>query len=82
MPAAWRIKFEEACIVTPSLRIDPRFEARVKRDEPMSRHTSWHVGGPADLFFTPKDNHIFEMISLTHDDDETGRAVVDFIRGH
>ena len=21
----------------------------------MSKHTSWHVGGPADLFFTPRD---------------------------
>jgi UDP-N-acetylmuramate dehydrogenase len=31
------------------------FEDRVRRDEPMSRHTSWHVGGPADLWFTPKD---------------------------
>jgi len=29
------------------------FEARVLRDEPMSRHTSWHVGGPADAWFTP-----------------------------
>jgi UDP-N-acetylmuramate dehydrogenase len=35
--------------------IDPAFEARVKRDEPMSRHTSWHVGGPADVFFEPRD---------------------------
>jgi len=52
VPAAWRINFEEACIVTPALRIDPRFEARIRRDEPMSRHTSWHVGGPADVFFT------------------------------
>ena len=25
------------------------------RDEPMSRHTSWHVGGPADVCFTPRD---------------------------
>ncbi|HKU89747.1 MAG TPA: UDP-N-acetylmuramate dehydrogenase [Steroidobacteraceae bacterium] len=55
MPAAWRINFEEACIVTPALRIDARFEPRIQRDEPMSRHTSWHVGGPADVFFTPKD---------------------------
>src|SRR5262245_6750180 len=37
------------------LPIDARFESRVRRDEPMSRHTSWHVGGPADVFFTPKD---------------------------
>jgi len=25
----------------------------VRRDEPMSRHTSWRVGGTADLFFVP-----------------------------
>lgn len=31
------------------------FEDRVQRDEPMSRHTSWHVGGPADLWFVPRD---------------------------
>jgi UDP-N-acetylmuramate dehydrogenase len=36
-----------------SLRSD--FEARVLHDEPMSRHTSWHVGGPADIWFTPRD---------------------------
>ena len=27
----------------------------MKRDEPMSRHTSWHVGGPADVYFSPRD---------------------------
>ena len=25
------------------------------RNEPMSKHTSWHAGGPADLYFTPTD---------------------------
>jgi UDP-N-acetylmuramate dehydrogenase len=30
-------------------------DARVRRNEPMSRHTSWHAGGPADLYFTPDD---------------------------
>ena len=34
-------------------RIETGFEARVLRNEPMSRHTSWHVGGPADLYFEP-----------------------------
>ena len=34
---------------------DQAFLSRVRRDEPMSRHTSWHVGGPAELFFTPRD---------------------------
>jgi UDP-N-acetylmuramate dehydrogenase len=37
------------------LVVDPVFEARIRRDEPMSRHTSWHVGGPADVFFSPRD---------------------------
>jgi UDP-N-acetylmuramate dehydrogenase len=38
-----------------ALRIDAEFDARVKRNEPMSRHTSWHVGGPADFYFSPRD---------------------------
>ena len=35
--------------------VDAEFESRVRRNEPMSRHTSWHVGGPADLYFSPRD---------------------------
>jgi UDP-N-acetylmuramate dehydrogenase len=31
------------------------FGARVRRREPLSRHTSWHVGGPAEVFFNPRD---------------------------
>jgi UDP-N-acetylmuramate dehydrogenase len=40
-----------------ALRSDlpPEFGARVLRDVPMAKYTSWHVGGPADLFFTPRD---------------------------
>ncbi len=38
-----------------SLVIAPEFALRVRRNEPMSRHTSWHVGGPAELFFNPRD---------------------------
>lgn len=33
----------------------PELAARVLYDVPMSRHTSWHVGGPADFFFVPRD---------------------------
>jgi len=33
----------------------PEFAARVLRDVPLSKHTSWHVGGPADLFFVPRN---------------------------
>jgi UDP-N-acetylmuramate dehydrogenase len=38
-----------------SVAVAPEFLARVRRDEPLSRHTSWHVGGPADVFFNPAD---------------------------
>lgn len=33
--------------------IDVQGELRI--DEPMSRHTSWRAGGPADVFFIPAD---------------------------
>src|SRR6266481_5960468 len=33
----------------------PEFATRVLHDVPMAKHTSWHVGGPADLYFTPRD---------------------------
>lgn len=36
-------------LASNSLRGDLRF------DEPMAGHTSWRVGGPADLFFQPAD---------------------------
>jgi len=39
-----------------SHELAPEFASRVLRDVPMSKHTSWHVGGPADLFFTPRDS--------------------------
>jgi UDP-N-acetylmuramate dehydrogenase len=35
--------------------IAPEFAARVQLNEPMSKHTSWHAGGPAQYFFTPRD---------------------------
>jgi UDP-N-acetylmuramate dehydrogenase len=38
-----------------ALALPPHFHARVVRDEPMARRTSWHVGGPAELYFTPLD---------------------------
>ena len=38
-----------------SVELAPEFAARVLKDEPMAKHTSWHVGGPADVFFTPRD---------------------------
>jgi UDP-N-acetylmuramate dehydrogenase len=38
-----------------SQELAPEFSQRVLHDVSLSKHTSWHVGGPADLFFTPRD---------------------------
>ncbi len=40
-----------------AMQLPPRFEPRgeLKRDEPMARHTSWRVGGPADTWYRPAD---------------------------
>jgi UDP-N-acetylmuramate dehydrogenase len=38
-----------------SFALPPEFAPRVRFGEMLSRHTSWHVGGPADLFFLPRD---------------------------
>jgi UDP-N-acetylmuramate dehydrogenase len=35
--------------------LPPDFSARVLRNESLAKHTSWHVGGPADIFFKPAD---------------------------
>jgi UDP-N-acetylmuramate dehydrogenase len=36
-------------------QISQEFHARVVFDAPLSKYTSWHAGGPADVFFTPRD---------------------------
>jgi len=33
----------------------PSGSGKLLRDEPMARHTSWRVGGPADLYFQPAE---------------------------
>jgi UDP-N-acetylmuramate dehydrogenase len=50
-----KLAVEEAILLSPPMPIPAEFLPRVKRDEPMSRHTSWHIGGPAEVFFTPAD---------------------------
>ncbi len=40
-----------------AVTVAPDFAGRVLFNEPMARHTSWHVGGPADVFFQPRDAH-------------------------
>jgi UDP-N-acetylmuramate dehydrogenase len=38
-----------------SFGLAAEFATRVLYDVPMAKHTSWHVGGPADVFFSPRD---------------------------
>jgi acetyl esterase/lipase len=38
------------------------------------------AGAQAELFFTPRDNHIYEVISMTYDNDPTMLAVLRFLR--
>jgi UDP-N-acetylmuramate dehydrogenase len=38
-----------------ALSLPPEFSGRVLYNEPMSRHTSWRVGGPVDILFNPRD---------------------------
>jgi UDP-N-acetylmuramate dehydrogenase len=38
-----------------ALAADMRVRGELRYDEPMSRHTSWRTGGPAETFFVPAD---------------------------
>ena len=38
-----------------ALQLPPDFSSRVLYDEPLAKHTSWRVGGRADVFFAPRD---------------------------
>ena len=38
-----------------AVAVSADFAGRVVHNEPMSRHTSWHVGGPAETWFEPRD---------------------------
>jgi UDP-N-acetylmuramate dehydrogenase len=38
-----------------ALQLPPQFEPRLSHNEPMAKHTSWRVGGPADIFFKPEN---------------------------
>ena len=41
----------------------PETAGELLANEPMSRHTSWRVGGPADLFFSPANvNDLSEFL--------------------
>ena len=38
---------------------------RVKKDEPLSRHTTFRIGGPADYFVTPEsEDELAAVVAL------------------
>ncbi len=43
-------------------------QGELRRNEPMSRHTSWRVGGPAELFFIPAN--VADLQAFMHELDE------------
>lgn len=52
-----------------ALRNAGAWESRVLRDEPMSKHTSWRVGGMADLYFVPRSlDELREFLASLDDD--------------
>ena len=48
----------------------PQVRGLLKRDEMMSRHTSWKVGGPADRFYVPADEDDLVRFLLALPDNE------------
>ena len=42
--------------------LGPKLQHGIKKDEPMSAHTSWMVGGPADYFLSPAD--LTELVEI------------------
>jgi UDP-N-acetylmuramate dehydrogenase len=44
---------EERLVERAALELRTRVRGRVRLHEPMSRHTTFHIGGPADLLFEP-----------------------------
>ena len=44
-------------------------ESQILKNEPMSQHTSFRVGGPAELFLKPEAGQIGDIIYLCHQND-------------
>ena len=43
-----------------------KLKGGIKKDEPMAKHTSWQVGGPADYFSCPSDlDELLEIVRLS-----------------
>src|SRR5512141_2041352 len=40
----------------------PGFKGEIRTNEPMSRHTSYAIGGPADVFAAPSDRDDLQLL--------------------
>jgi len=64
--------------VAPSLRdmLAREFGESVALDEPMSRHTRFELGGPADVLFTPRDGQDLSRFLKALSSEEVPLAVI------
>lgn len=50
--------------------LQKRLKSGLKKDEPMSKHTSWLVGGPADYYVCPGDlEELVAVVTCCHQND-------------
>lgn len=52
-----------------AVQTTPTVCGEIRKDEPMSRHTSWRVGGPAELFYKPASLDDLSLFLATLDED-------------
>jgi UDP-N-acetylmuramate dehydrogenase len=63
-------------IVNASSRLRESLSAAIRRDEPMARHTSWRVGGPARLFLVCETLHdLNSALEILADEDVAWQVV-------
>jgi len=54
--------------ITLALQLKDKVRGQIYADEPMCRHTSFHIGGPADVLVIPEDiPDLLELIRLLSD---------------
>jgi len=58
-----------ACVQSMNSEIKNKIRGELLYNEPMSKHTSWRVGGPADIYFKPADiDDLALFLSLQEDE--------------
>jgi UDP-N-acetylmuramate dehydrogenase len=53
-----------------TMAFHPELRGELRLNEPMARHTSWRVGGPADLLFIPADEDDLALFLRHHGRDQ------------